>query len=360
MPIENTAEDSQAAAPETDVSEAVPIEETQEAKEADLSQIQSELDDLEVSTPEPKEHAVNEADEPEETAKQDTEGEPEPAPAEEEEIEPEVATDDLEEEEEESEPEIQALDAPALWDENAKTLFAEASPALQTFLLEREKLQQAEIGRRQQEAAQLRKERVDEKQQLSSEIARSRLRFEGKWDGVNDASLLAAVQAQQITADDAARIQLEMNADKQAVEQLDAALSQIEAKDYQTFITEQADLLTTLAPELADPVNGPAIKGEMITYLRGLDYDDVSLKHISARDMSLAHKAMKYDALMAQKDKAKPPAKKTGKTLKTSGRKAKMSKSAKIRRARATAKTAQDLHDIDIMQIADELADIGG
>lgn len=242
--------------------------------------------------PEPAEQeapeAVNTAAEPEEiegeaNAPEDTEGEAEaPADGEETDAEPEA---------------VAPVEPPKYWSQDAKAKFAELPPELQAVVL-------AQEGPREEAAAKAKAEAAQQTQAAQAEVAKVQQladhlgsflpqaieTFKSKWGDAPDwmayateygaeAMIVAKVQHEQ----ELALLQQTAQATERAQEAAREAAVKVEFQK-----------LAEIAPELADPVEGPKRRSEVTSFLvsEGLAEDDI--RNITAVEMALANDAMQW------------------------------------------------------------------
>jgi len=283
------------------------------------SEIAADLRDEQEDEPKQKVEKTEE-DKPEATdEKPETDEELEDEPTSEDgDDDPEEDTDDAENTDV-ADPDV-VLDAPARWDADGKALFEKFDDVTKEYILTREKASQAEITRRQMETADLRKqveaETTNQNTELTQVLAQARTQFASKYDGLTTQVLAEYSAISPENAAEVAQIRLEMEAESQTLNDLEIQNKKVEVAAYSEFVEEQAKLLPTLAPELVDPVKGEARKAEVAKYLQTAGVSADALNNISAQELAISHKAMKYDALMAQQKTAKPAAPKQGKAVK--------------------------------------------
>lgn len=243
--------------------------------------------------PEPVEQEAPEAPqeaaaEPEEiegdaNAPEDTEGEAEaPADGDETEAEPE---------------DVAPVDPPKYWSQDAKAKFAELPPELQAVVL-------AQEGPREEAAAKAKAEAAQQTQAAQAEVAKVQQladhlgnflpqaieTFKSKWGEAPDwmayateygaeAMIVAKVQHEQ----ELALLQQTAQATERATEAAREAAVKVEFQK-----------LAEIAPELADPVEGPKRRSEVTSFLvsEGLAEDDI--RNITAVEMALANDAMQW------------------------------------------------------------------
>ena len=217
------------------------------------------------------------------------------------------------EEEEQAPP---ALDPPANWDEVGKEVWSEMTPKAQEYALEREKLKNGEITRRQQENAQLRlevkKAQTAPDEELTRLVAIGRQKYESQYAQVTDEVLIDAVSTGQITAEQMNAIRHERDAEKVALDSMEQKLTQREAARHSSYVNDQSLELEAMDIEFAKDLPLRKRVGE---YLVDGGYEHQDLKWVSARDMVLAKKAMLFDELQKAKATAKPAATRTGKAV---------------------------------------------
>lgn len=252
-------------------------------------------------TPEPAQEApVEAAESPEPTPADET-------PAETAEGEPEEAA---EGEEEAVEEVAEPLEAPKYWSHEAKAKFAALDPELQAVVLSQEgpreeaaakaKTQAAEaIAAAQQEVAGVQKLA----EQLSSFLPEAVKVFKDKWEEVD----WEAYAAEDPTAAFQARLKFET--EQKHLQSLAAATQEAERQAHQAFLKAESAKLPEIAPDLADPVEGPARRTEVAKFLLTQGVAPEQLQTISAVEMGLAYDAMRYRAAkqgLAAAPKPKP------------------------------------------------------
>lgn len=250
------------------------------------------------------------ADDATETEQQESQAEP---TAEDSDAAPETDTGEADAE---SEPEQPTLSPPARWDADMKALFAALSPEMQRKLVDRDKTQQAAITKAQQEAAEARKRAEADtqiKDRLNTALTRAEQTFRGKWDGIDWQKW--AQEAPEKAA--AARLQFDL--EREQLHELQAAQHAEQQKAYSAFIEAEETRLRDLDPELADPEKGKERRAEVGQYLIESGVPADALSNISAVELVIARKAMRYDRAQAAmseplkpKITASPPVKPAG------------------------------------------------
>ena len=272
-----------------------------------------------VEDPEPEEQPETEAREPVEgdtesdllpQADQDVEGEPEQANAEDDNAAP-------------PEPET-AIEPPQFWDAEGKERFAKLSPASQKEVVEYEKQRTAAVAKAMQKAAETTKQSEAKLKQLQEAAERI-----GDYVDAQSAHMQAWEQwlesdaAQELAVTNSTAYNAELaryDREKREYEKVLASKAEAEQVTYRTFIEEQRKLLPEIAPELADPKEGPQRMKDTMTYLgqRGIPAEQV--RGISALEASIAYKAMLWDRAQAKaKEQPKPKPKPAGPTAPAAG-----------------------------------------
>jgi len=215
---------------------------------------------------------------------------------------------------------VKVLDAPARWDADGKELFNKFDDATKAYVLDREKAQQAEITRRQMEAAELRKQveagTTNQNTELAQVLNQARTQFASKYSDITPQALAEFSAQSPEHAAQAAQVKLEMEAERQTLHDLEIQSEKVRNTEFAQFVEAQEKLLPELAPELVDPEKGKARKAKVVEYLRKAEVSDDEMTEITALGLAMSYKAMKYDALIAQKKTAKPSAPRSGKPVK--------------------------------------------
>jgi hypothetical protein len=258
-------------------------------------------------TPEPVEEQAQEA--PVEAAEgEETEG----AASAPEEAEGE-AEQPAEVEETEADPEpVVAADPPKYWSQDAKEAFGQLPPELQAVVL-------AQEGPREEATAKAKSEAAAEKQAAQAEIAKvgqladylgeflpqAVETFKSKWGDAPDWKAIAAEHGTETMT----LLKLEHDEGLALLQQTHQANEIAQRAKKEAYFAAEHAALAEIAPDLADPVEGPKRRAEVVTYLRQAGYDDGELEMMSARDMLMARKAKLWDdAQAALKTRPKPTA----------------------------------------------------
>lgn len=253
------------------------------------------------------------AAEPEAEEVPDPESEPEPTG--EEPLDPEAVIEgEPETEEPESDPETQAIAAPQSWDATERATFATLPPAAQEIILKRETERDRAVSKAQQEATQARKTAEADlvglaqiKTQFDEIATRAEQVFADQWANVDWVAFARADPAACQIAQAEYNVHLgELRKVQQAKADADKVQQLAEQTTFQNYVREEYAELSQVAPELADPKTGPAIRSNVTEFLRGLHRSDgqraildENIERISAVEMALARDAMEYRKLKA-------------------------------------------------------------
>jgi len=243
-----------------------------------------------VEAPEPQE-APSEA-EPE---AEETPSEPDEATAEEDETVP-------------PEPETPAIEPPSFWDADAKAAFAALPPEQQSLIAAAATKQAKEASKAIQQAAEARKTAESQAGKvndlaaaLNDFLPRAVDVFKGKWDGID----WSAWAEQDPT--EAFKGKLQYEAEMAELQRMTSAKEQADKLAAEQFVKEEFAKLPEVAPELVDPKEGQARRTALARYLvEGEIVTRDQLANLSAKEMSIAYKAMLFDQLKAAPPKVQP------------------------------------------------------
>jgi hypothetical protein len=255
-------------------------------------------------TPEPASEAAPEA--PQEAAAEPVEIEAEPSPAEETEGDAESAPEG-EEGAAEEEP-VVALEPPPYWTKEHRAHFASMSPEDQAVVLAQEGPREEIVAKVKAEAEAVRKAADAElgkvgklAEELSDFLPKAIEVFQSRWGADPDWVAYATEHGS-----DAMVIAKAQHDQELALLQRTAKATEIaQTQAQQAFVKAEFATLAEIAPELADPTTGPALRTEVTKYLIDDGIDPAAIQNISAREMRIARKAMLYDKAQAAL-KAKP------------------------------------------------------
>ena len=290
------------------IEQAVKAQQTLRAKGATRLEPEPEQQQAETEAREPVE-ADTESD-PLTQADQDVEGEPEEANA---------------EDDNEAPPEpVTAIEPPQFWDADGKERFAKLSPASQKEVVEYEKQRTAAVAKAMQKAAETTKQSEAKLRQLQEaadgigEYVSSQTAHMQAWE-----TWLGSDAAQELADTNPIAYNAELaryDREKRSYETVLSKKTEAEKLTLQTFYQEQSKLLPDVAPELADPKEGPKRWSETMDYLRAQNIPAPQILGISAVEASVAYKAMLWDRAQAKaKELPKPKPKPAGPTAPASG-----------------------------------------
>lgn len=200
-----------------------------------------------------------------------------------------------------------AIEAPNFWAAEAKARFAELPADLQQVVLQQEKTREGAVTKAQQDAAEARK-KADAEFGNVSQVAQAMQQwlpqavetFKSRWEGID----WAKWAEQDPTA--AFQGKLQHDAEIEQLQRVQAAKQEADKAQRQRSTQAEEQQLKTLAPQLADPKDGPKHRQDLAEYLvkQGVPADQLS--DISAVAASLAFKAMQYDRAQAGLKNAPP------------------------------------------------------
>lgn len=207
-----------------------------------------------------------------------------------------------------------AIAAPPGMSEADKAVFAKLPPDLKTWINKRITEQQADYTRKTQQIAEQRKiyesgvaelqQRLQQYDQILSQFTTPKLAPPDpklrETDPVGYEEQLAHYLHQKHLQEVAA-------AEQQKVR---AQAEELHKQQLQEFYRREAEALAQMAPELADPKKGAALRKAVYEYGIKAGYTPDQLSMATARDMVTLWKAQRYDAMQAAKQNVKvvPPA----------------------------------------------------
>ncbi len=253
--------------------------------------------------PEPEENDAPAAEsaEPEEGA-----GEPESEaePTAEDDLGAEEPTEDAPEEPEE--PAEPAIPAPHSWDAEAREVFSKLPREAQQVIAARESARDAAVTRATQEAAETRKRAEQEVQGIAQlrdatqqVLTKAQDIFKGKWDGIDwpawaqqdPAACFAARELFAVEQQELQRLQSVQQAQAEAAKK---AADETAKAAQKAFQAQKAEAIKTLAPELVDPVKGPANVRKLEEFLVSNGIDRSVFPTLDAFTIALAYDGWKY------------------------------------------------------------------
>ena len=198
---------------------------------------------------------------------------------------------------------VEPLSAPAYWSQDAKNEFAQLSPALQAVVLAQEGPREAAAAKAKDEAALVRAAAEKElagiqefADQVKTWLPQAIQTFRSRWGDNPD--WVAFGQQHGAEAMSLAKAQYE--AERGQLQKAADASKVAEAKAREVYVANEFKELEKLAPDLADPKDGPAKRTEVTKYLVEAGYKPEVLRDISAADMVIARKAMLWDQAQAK------------------------------------------------------------
>lgn len=300
---------------------------------------------VEEPTPaEPEEQPETEAREPVEgdtesdllpQADQDVEGEPEQANAEDDNAAP-------------PEPET-AIEPPQFWDAEGKERFAKLSPASQKEVVEYEKQRTAAVAKAMQKAAETTKQSEAKLRQLQETAERLEEYTDAQTKHMKAWELwLESEAAQELAYTNPNAYNAELaryDREKREYDKVMATRAKTEEVLFNEFKVEQGALLPQIAPELADPKEGPKRWADTMDYLYNLGVPAPQIRGISALESKIAYKAMLWDRAQAKaKEVPKPKPKPAGPTAPAAGQGVRASSSE------ARIKQLNSMHSLTVEQ----------
>lgn len=205
-----------------------------------------------------------------------------------------------------------AAEAPTHWSAEGKAVFKTLPPEAQTAILAEAEAAQRVTDKKLQETAAERKAAKAERERLTSLAAKiseaadlAESKFGSKW-GKWTPDVWAELA--QSDPQNHAVLKAQYDADQYAAQQAKSARAEADAVEHESWLQEQRETLATLAPELLDPEKGEERLVELGNYLVKNGVARENLPKVGALEMSIARKAMLYDAGVAKLTKPQQPA----------------------------------------------------
>jgi len=205
-----------------------------------------------------------------------------------------------------------AAEAPNHWSAEGKAAFAALPPETQAVILAEAQSTEKVTAKKLEETAAERKAAKQEREKFSQGAQRviaaaekAEQTFAGRWDKWTPEvwSALAQQDATQYTA-----LKAQFDAEQAANQQIQSARKEAEEHQHADWLKEQREALSTLAPALVDPVKGEQNRRELSSYLIQQGATPEGIEAADAVSLSIAHKAMMYDAGIAKLTKPTQPA----------------------------------------------------
>jgi len=196
------------------------------------------------------------------------------------------------------------IDPPANWSDEGKVAFASAPPELQQYLLKHEAEIQAEVGRRQVEAAEARKQASAVQElftNVDTHLKNTQDVFDAKWRGItqDEWDALAYTNPEQHKA-----LKAEYTAEQKALETVRTQRAQAETIARDQWVKEQAEVIRRDLPELSNPETSDKLVKYALN--EGITMDE--LNGLSAVGFKVLMKAFRAEHPIQPKTPATPAA----------------------------------------------------
>lgn len=211
------------------------------------------------------------------------------------------------------EPADPVVEPPHYWSKERKEAFNALPQELQVTLKEewesgekthQQRMRDAAEARKQADAAA--KEAKGLRDRITQAAEQAEAKFTNRWAAISDDAWLALSRDRP---DDYTKLRAQYDAEQRILQQAQSAREEADARQRVDWDAEQAELLKTYAPALADPVTGEKGRQEVRDYLISQGANQQDLGDISAAVVALAYRAMLYDrgvAKIAQPQKPAP------------------------------------------------------
>lgn len=201
--------------------------------------------------------------------------------------------------------ETPAAEAPAYWSKEGKAAFAALTSEAQAVVLAETDAAQRVTSKKLEETAAERKAAKAERERFSQVAETAQTVFAGRWDRWTPEvwTTLAQQDASKYTA-----LKAQFDADATANQQIQSAREEAEKAEHADWLNEQREVLKTVAPDLVDPVKGPENQRQLFDYLTKNGATKEGIERADAISLSIARKAMLYDAGVAKLTTPKQPA----------------------------------------------------
>jgi len=212
---------------------------------------------------------------------------------------------------EEAEGDVDRLAAPKYWSKEAKARFAELDPELQAVVLSQEGPREEAAAKAKAETRTVRDEalrHVAEASELLEALAETLpeayRQWHDRWAGTPDWAAIA-----QTHGPDAANQLRAQYAQEQArLSRAEAAAQAASQARARFHAAREMAALQQLDPDLLDPDQGVARRGEIVRYLADKGVAAADIQGVSALEVHLARKAMLWDRAQARaQSSAAPP-----------------------------------------------------
>lgn len=196
-----------------------------------------------------------------------------------------------------------AAEAPAHWSSEGKAVFSSLAPEAQQAILAEAKASERVTAKKLDELANERKTLTQSTQRVLSAAEKAEQVFAGRWDGITPEAWaeLARTEPQKYTA-----LKAQFDAETAANQQIQSARKEAEEAQHAEWLEEQRQVLASLAPDLVDPVKGAENQQQLFSYLIQNGATKEGIEKADAVSLSIARKAMLYDAGVAKLTAPKP------------------------------------------------------
>lgn len=205
------------------------------------------------------------------------------------------------------------IEAPHSWGAEDKALFAQLPREVQEVILSRETQRDRAVFEAFERAAAASREAeaglaglAEVRSAVELAVASAGQAFAGRWRNVDWVKA-----ASEMSSEDYNRARALYERDLSEMQRLSAAQQLAEEEAFGAFVKAEEAKLPIYDPELADPEQGMARRGEVMSYLVGAyGYaPEVLNRQVGAAELAIARKAMLYDQLAAHMDaRARQPA----------------------------------------------------
>lgn len=202
---------------------------------------------------------------------------------------------------------VAPVNPPRYWSQDAKAEFAKLPPDLQAVVL-------AQEGPREEATAKVKAEAAEQIAAASKEIESVKTLAEQlqsflpevvqahqrRW-GAQEPDWTAVTE--QYGAEEAFKFKTQFDKEQKDIAQLADATRKAQTEAHRAFVQAEwkalAEIAPDLAPDAADPTKGTDKRQAVVKYLAANGIPEGAIAQISAREMSMAHKAMLWDQAQA-------------------------------------------------------------
>lgn len=214
----------------------------------------------------------------------------------------------------EAEAEAIKLTAPKWWNAEQKAAWDELSPKVQAAVYAQEENRERALQKSKQKtdddvkaSSEVRESLRKRVQVLDAILPRAMELYRGKWANVDWAQA-----AEQMDPADYNRARAQFERDSTEMQELSRQQKQADDERFAEFVREESNKLVEVAPDLADPKQGPERRKQLGKFLTDLKFDPVRINAMSAHEAALAYDAMRWRQAQAKAATApKNPARST-------------------------------------------------